>query len=236
MLLLLSGCATGSGAKWYAPASWFSHAPAENADKAATKEEGARHAVVKEAQRTAHQTQVAIASAPASRPVATAADFNASTVALLDQAEGPLPVGEIEALKRTVAGLLSENAKVREDAEKVRANEREQASSAAERLAKAERASEQATAALRAAFERENALANELRAQRALVWIVGGIGVLLGLGWLYVQFALGGVPVAIGKAMRDLKATHPDIAKQVAPFYTKYLNRNEQKIIESNAQ
>jgi hypothetical protein len=61
------------------------------------------------------------------------------------------------------------------------------------------------------------------------------LAVLLAAGWLYVRFALGGFPMAIGKAMGELRLKNPELAKQVSPFYTKYLNRSEQERIERNA-
>lgn len=235
--LLLAGCSTQpNGARWYAPATWFSHAPADSADRAQNKEEAARHAAIKAAQKSAHETGFALAAAPASPPVAVASDFNASAVALLDQAAGPLEAGEIERMRRMVSGLLSENAQLKAEAQRDRDREKQSIESLSGTLAKAEQKSEAASAALRAAFDRENALANELRSQRALFWIAVVSAAMLGLGWLYVRIALGGVPVAIGRAMGDLRARHPAIAEQLTPIFDQYLNRHEQAMIARNAR
>lgn len=235
--LLLTGCSTPSnGARWYAPGTWFSHAPADSVDKAQTKEEVARHAVVKAAQKSAHETQFALAAAPASEAVAVASDFNASAVALLDQAAGPLEAGDLDKLRRTVAGLLSENAQIKADAQRDRDREKDAMSALSGTLARAEQKSEQASTALRAAFERENALANELRAHRALLWIAVGVAVLLALGWLYVRFMLGGFPVAFGRALGELRQRNPALAEQLTPIFDQYLNRHEQALIARNAR
>lgn len=235
-LLLLTGCATGSGARWYAPTTWFSHRPADQVDSTSKKEEDARNATRKAAQRNAHSAALALAVAPASAPVAAAADFNASAVALLDQSEGPLQAGEIDKLKRTVAGLLSENAELKAQAQHEREREKESIASLSTKLAKAETASDTAGEKLRAAFERENAMANELRSQRALFWIACFVAALLGLGWLYVRFALGGMPVAIGRALGDLRRSHPQIADAVTPLLDQYLNRHEQNAVAKHAR
>ena len=234
--LLFSGCSTSStGARWYAPATWFSHKPADTVDATAAKEDKARVAVIKSAQRATHETALALASAPPSRPVAVATSTNADAVTLLDQAAGPLTAAEAAQLRATVAGLLSDNSKLREAAEAVRAKEQRSVAEVSAALAQAEVKSEAAEAKLRAAFDRENALANELRGQRALVWIAGGVAVLLAAGWLYAQLALGGIPGAAGKVLRDLRASNPAVADAVTPLFDSYLNRHEQARIRKAA-
>jgi hypothetical protein len=168
--------------------------------------------------------------------VEVALDTNASTVALLDQAAGPLPAGDLAKLRATITGLLSENAKIRAEAEKQRAKEQRDIAGLSSALAKAEQASETAKESLRKAFERENALANQLRAQNALIWILGALGAILAALYVYARIALGGIPSAIGMAMSDIKASHPDVAKLVAPIYAKYLNRSEQNMIARRAR
>ena len=233
--LLLTGCA-GSGAKWYAPATWWSHAPADKVDKALSKEESARHAVVKAAQRSAHSTAIALASAPDSRPVEVATSSNNEAVALLDQAAGPLEAKEVAALRTTIGGLLSENAEIRAKAEAQRARDAKGIAEVSAALAKAEAASQEAAAKLRIAFERENQLANELRSQRALFWIACGIALLLALAWLYVRFALGGIPNAIGRGLADLRARNPQAGQLATEIFDQLLNRHEQARIAKAAR
>lgn len=228
LLLLMCGCTSNGGTRWYAPATWFSHAPASAVDNAERKEDAARDAVIKAAQKASHETAFALAAAPASRPVAVAKETNAEAVALLDQAGGPLDAATVARLRATVSGLLSENASLREAAEKQREAEQRGIAEVSAALAKAEKQSDEAQGKLRAAYDRENALANELRSQRALLWIAGGIAALLAAGWVYAQFALGGIPMAAGKALRELRTTRPDIAAVVTPLFDSYLNRHEQ--------
>ena len=116
---LLTGCTstTNTGARWYAPATWFSHKPADTVDAANAKEDKARVAVIKSAQKATHETVLALAVAPPSRPVEVATSTNADAVTLLDQAAGPLTAAEAVQLRTTVTGLLSDNVKLREAAE-----------------------------------------------------------------------------------------------------------------------
>jgi hypothetical protein len=125
---------------------------------------------------------------------------------------------------------------LRAEAEAQREEERRGIARVGEALARAEEKSEAASKKLRDAFDRENLLANELRAQRALFWIAVGVAVLLGLGWLYVRFALGGVPIAIGRALGDLRQRNPALAEQITPLFDQYLNRHEQALVARNAR
>jgi hypothetical protein len=235
VLLMVAGCATGTTAKWYAPATWFSHGAADTVDRAEKKESEAQDAAIKQAQKTAHETQLALNAAPDSRPVAVARESNDVTVQLLDQVAGPLTAADAEKLKRMVTGLVSENAAIRAQAEKARAEDRQNVIEISARLARAEAATAAANDKLRAAFERENALANELRSQRALLWIAGGVAVLLGAGWLYVQITLGGLPKATGALISAVRAKHPDIAENLTDLYDTYLDRKEQLLIRKHS-
>lgn len=235
-LLTLTGCATSTGSKWYAPTTWFSHAPADTVDKAEATQDKARSAAVKAAQRATHETAEALAVAPTSRPVEVATESNASAVALLDQAAGPLTAAEVATIRKQVAGLLSENATLRADAERTRTATRADAAKLSDRLAAADAAVLAAGAKLRDAFERENALANELRSQRALAWILGSVAVLGAAAYLYVRFALGGIPGAVGGALRTLRASNPSAADALTPLLDGLLNRHEQAAIAKHAQ
>jgi len=236
ILFALSGCATGTGAHWYAPATWFSHAPAAAVDKAEGKVDTARENAVKAAQKAVHETGTALAAAPASRPVEVATESNATASALLDQAAGPLTAAELAAIRAQIAGLLSDNAALRAEAEKARSSERDTAAVLGDKLAAAESARTAAEKSLRTAFDRENALANELRTQQALFWIAATLALLGAVAYLYVRYALGGIPVALGSAMRIIRERHPDAAKLVEPILDSYLNRHEQATVAAHAQ
>lgn len=235
-VLLLSGCATGTGAKWYAPASWFSHRPADTVDKAAARVDAAAEKAVKAAQRATHETAHALAQAPASRPVAVAVASNDTAMRLLDQVAGPLTTEEVAKLQSLVNRLMSENDEIRLKAEKERIKNESEVAKVSENLGKMQSALSKAQGNLREAFERENALANELRAQRALLWIGGTVAILLGAAFLYVKVVYGGLPSAAGLLMRDLRTKHPDAAKIVEPMFDTYLSRREQRLVSRYAE
>lgn len=232
-LLLVTGCGTTGGARWYAPATWWSSRPAANVDKAHAQESNARDAVIKAAQKATHETQIALASAPASRPVAVASDSNNSAVALLDQAAGPLDAADLARIRQTIVGLLSDNAALRAAAEKDRAREQGNIAEVSAALSRAEAKSTAAEDKLRTAFDRENALANELRSQRALLWIAGSLAVVLGAAYIYAQFALGGLPGALAAAKRAIERDHPDVAAKIAPYYSAALDNRHKRAIKS---
>ena len=234
--LCLSGCATGTGARWYAPTTWFAHRAADTADRAEATQDQARAAAIKAAQRATHETAEALAVAPSSRPVEVATESNAAAVALLDQAAGPLTARDLAAIRKQVAGLLSENATLRAEAERTRTATRADAAKLSDRLAAADAAVLAAGAKLRDAFERENALANQLRGQTALVWILGIVSVLGCAAYVYVRFALGGIPGAVGGAIRTLRVKNPEAADALTPILDSLLNRHEQDAIAQHAK
>lgn len=232
-LILLTGCATSTtGARWFAPATWFSGAPATAVDKAEDKQDAARRLAIKAAQKSVHETAEALAVAPDSRPVEVATEANSSALGLLDQAAGPLTASDLTQIRKQVAGLLSDNAKLRAESEKARDKTRESDAALSDKLAKADDAVMVAGAKLREAFERENALANQLRSQHALIWILGVIAVIAGLGAIYVKIMYGGLPAALGVARRAMETQAPDLAAAVAPFYSAALDRNEKAAIK----
>jgi hypothetical protein len=213
VLSMLCGCATTSGARWYAPATWFSHAPVAAVDSAKHAVvaadrivDVAESAVVHSANVESAKTGIAIAAIPPGRARDLAARFSANTSGLLSQVT-PLTAVEAADLRQIVADLLSENQQIVLTAEaNQRASEIEQSRlSRALSAANAERAALRAALeakqqTLRNAFDRENALANDLRAQHARFWIALGVAVLL-LGFaIYARIALGGVGAALHAA------------------------------------
>lgn len=209
--LLLAGCAsTGSGVHWWSPGTWFSRAPAAAVDRAEKREDKAEAAAIKQAQKSAHETQIALGSAADSRPVAIAKDSADVTVQLLDQAALPLTAAEAAAIKRTVGGLLSPDPAARADAERERRAEAASVADISLQLSQARSATDEANKKLRSAFDRENELANELRSAHALHWILGSAAVLALAGWVYVRFFLGGLPNALGGTLAMLEKSHPD--------------------------
>jgi len=235
LVALLAGCNSTGSKKWYAPATWFSDAPKKAVEKAEFEESEAKTDLLRAAQKTAHETERAIGLAPPSRPTEVAAESAQATTSALDQALGPLPVDELANLKSRVDALVSDNAALRADAEVARAKERESLATLSRRLVSAQDAAAKARAELGEAFVRENALANQLRTQRAMMWIAAGVGVLGVAGWVYVRFALGGIPQALGRGLSELRVRNPAAADQLTPILDSYLNRAEQDRIRRYA-
>lgn len=237
IFLLLSGCATrtGTGVKWYAPATWFSHAPADRVDAAEARENEAKKKAVKAAQKLAHETQIALREAPDSRPVAAATESNDTVVALLDQAADPLDAATLAALRKNVSDLLSDNAALRQSAEKLRAETQRSVASLSLALSSAQKATEAAQGKMREAFERENALANELRTERWWSWfwriLLGALSVLFLAGWFYVRFTLGGMPGAVKQGLAAMRAKGLIPPEHESNDFDAFLNRIEQRLI-----
>jgi hypothetical protein len=212
-LLLLAGCASGGGARWYAPATWFSHAPAAAADKAHAVEQRAQASVdsaTDKATRAAHiefaKADFASLSLPPSRSTDLVRRFLPNGLGLFDQVQ-PLTAAESADLRQIVAGLQSDSAAKVADAEKKQTAAETESSrlsrelTAAQALADAAKAkSDGADKNLRAAFDRENGLANDLRAQHARFWIAVAVAILVSLGALYLKVTLGGVGAALHAA------------------------------------
>lgn len=238
VVLTLAGCTSpvGSAGKvtvWN-PATWFSGSEGRQAGRADERQEKARAEVIDAAQRTAHETVEALAAAPASRPVEIARESAGVTVTLLDQAAGPLTAEESARIREQVRALLSDNEALRRQGEKLRAENRETVATLSDKLAKAEAGREAATKDLQAAFARENELANKLRNQRFILWATIIIGAIGYLGVLYLRFAYGGLPNAIGRGLAELRARDTDAGDLATNIFDTYLNRHEQRRISRN--
>lgn len=238
-ILLLSSCATppGSAGKVTAwnPMTWFSGSEGRTAARADAKLEGAREKALEAAQKTAHETAEALAVAPASRPVEVARESATATVTMLDQAQGPLTAAEATRIRRQIEALVSENAALRKQGEKLREEERGQLLRISEQLDRAERARDKATGDLQAAFARENELANTLRNQRFIIIAAGILAAIGYLGFLYLRFAYGGIPEAIGRGLSELRMKHPTAGDAATQIFDQYLNRREQTAIAKHS-
>lgn len=234
--LLQVGCTSGGGARWYAPATWFSSTEGKAVDKADAKVDATQETLLKEAQKSAHRTGVALETAPTSKEVDLARSEISETTTLLDQAVGPLTLSEKEKIIAQVAGLLSENEELRKAIRDEREKDRAATKKLSEKHARAQEYAARAHAQLKEAFVRENALADEARAANAIKWIAIGGGVLAGAAYLYLRFMVGGIPSAVGQAMRTIRTNHPNMAPQVESIFDSLLNRNEQSEIRKHAQ
>lgn len=236
-LLFLSGCVhSGSGVKWWNFQTWTSGSSARAAQKAETLVDTKMEQTLRAAQSAAHEGLFALMLAGASRATDAAKDAAQTATSLLDQALGALPVDELNKLRTRVDGLVSENSAVREQAEKERAQARQNAAALALELDKARGQLKAAQADLMSAFQRENALANELRNDRlkSLFWKIGlGAGVLIFGGlYVYVRYVAGGIPGALGKALAFTQSESPATAEAIRKAIDPYLNRAEQAEIK----
>ena len=253
----LAGCGTAQpGAIWWNPTTWWSASEAHALDRAELKAtvaedktDKAREELLRSAQREAHKggeaLDAAIKALPATPELAAprqALDlsfrFSGNSLRGLDQALGPVPAADAAADTALVLGLLSRETTRREAAE-VRQTDAEKHLSAASRelekaraaLAAANASLANKTAALRTAFDRENALANTLRNQRFALWGLAGLSVVLGAAWLYLRIASGGVIKAIGTTLADLKTADSGTYKAAVAALDANLNRSEQAAI-----
>jgi hypothetical protein len=193
-LLLVTGCATtrsgqGSPVLWWNPLTWASRAAPAAADRAADARDDAQakaDAAQAKATHAAHveiaKADVALAAAPASRPVEVARRTTANALGILDQIR-PLTAEEAASVRQLVADLLSDKAETVAQAERQqRAAETELAragrdlDAARQKLEAREAALVAANANLRAAYDRENALANQVR---TFWFVLGGLALLL---------------------------------------------------------
>lgn len=180
------------------------------ASKAEGERDGAKSAVLREAQVSAHETVEALQAAPASRPVDVAARSAGETADLLDQANGPLMAPETAALRSRVAGLLSENATIRAAAERELRARSEDIAEKSRQLAEAETKLAAAVADREAAFAREHALANEYRKAKVWGWVKwAGMG-LGSAALLILRLYMGNMPAALGKSLAFLDAKLPE--------------------------
>lgn len=235
--LLLAGCTT-TGKHWWSPATWSSSAPAQRVEVAETKLDAAQDKAVRAARAEVSKANIALATAPESRPVEVSRRTIANAQSLLDQVAGPLTAEEAADIRRIVADLLSDNATIRAAAEAKQATAEERIASLSQDLAAKSADLDSANGKLAAAFARENALADQLRNERARrAWLIGGGSLLilaLGAGWLWVQVASGGIPKALGSVLKGLDEKSPEQANAIRALLDPVLNRIEQAAIRKH--
>jgi hypothetical protein len=242
-LALLAGCASPLNPQWslVAPGTWFSSREAHAADRAHAAESKAEAKVDDKESKLVHaatvevfKASVAAQSLPAGLAKDTTTRFIAGGLGLLQQVS-PLSAGESSDGTKIAQGLLSEQVEKRLEAEK-----RQVATEAANlklsedltklqaELDKAKQAADSKDAALRKAFDRENALADELRIKQAWAWIASGIAILGVLAALYVKYALGGIPGALGAGLARISQKNAAAADLLKSELDAHLNRDEQ--------
>jgi len=239
LCLGLVGCSspTSSGWKFYNPTTWFSGSAGRASAKVEEKIDKAQDKASVEAQKSAHVTQLALMTAPQSRQVDVARNSNDNTVALLDQMNGGLSADVINALKEQVRLLTSDLAEERARGEAQRLESQKKVDSVSKELTELAALKKKTDAALATSFERENALANELRNERWWSWFYRIAGVtlviLIGAAYLYVRLTIGGLPTALTGALADLRQSAPDVAEKLTSVLDIHTTRSEQALIRA---
>lgn len=273
-MLLCAGCTTRPGGLvLWNPTTWFSRLAPAAADRAAdkrdaaeTKVEHAADATVHAANREVAQALEVLNAAPDSRAVDLARRFTGNAHSLLNQTT-PLTVAETTTLRQLVTDLLSENAKVRAAAEKVASFQEEKNArlsadlgAARTELEKREAALTKANSNLREAYDRENALANQVRN----FWFVLGLlaflfvaSQLLSVGARFVP-ALAPIATAanlvtapalafaesraraglekVGHAIAKARTEIPAVAERLTDIFDQHTDADHQRAIGAAAQ
>lgn len=251
--LLLTGCGL--------PSSWrVFDTPLERQEKRVAQESQARNHVLAGAQAAAHQTVLALESAPPSRATEVAMDFAAEAQTLLDQAQGAPLAGDVARWQGLVDRLLSDNQEIRTSAERERVKDREAIAAVADKLAQATAARVRAEAQVREYAKENERLADMVR---KAFWIVGGLaglwlasqalaiaarfnpalagvsGLVNGIAAPAVQFAASRAQQGlhrIGTALATVRREAPAVAAQVIPYLDAETDRDHQAEIRRAAE
>lgn len=210
----------GSNLTWWNPNTWGKHAPASAVDKAEKKLEvaeiaktGARDSQIHAAHVEIYKASVAVESVQPGQAKDATVRFVGNGLSALDQAD-PLSASEHAQALAIVQGLLSQEVQKRENAETAQKKAEDALSLTSQALSKAQLSLKEAhdtlsvkQSALRNAFDRENALANEMRNHVFLKWLAVSVAVILAILALYLHAGLG----RVGQALHPLsKILSPD--------------------------
>lgn len=244
-ILTLAGCtSSGSNAHWWSPGTWFSRSEAVAVDKAKVKVEDAKVKVEGSEDKATHSATIEIFKAslsgqnlPASPSKDITLRFLSDGLGLLQQVS-PLSAVESSQSLKIVQGFYSDQVELRKFAESKQQEAEGRLGVVSNELSKTKSDLESANKKfadkdmlLRSAFDRENALANELRNQRAFFWIASGVAILGVLGWFYARFMLGGIPGALGGALARIRAQNGPAADLLTSHLDSFLNRHEQSTV-----
>ncbi len=239
VIFAVAGCVSplDKGFSLISPGTWFSHAEANKVDKATVKVDETGDKLRKIAQTNVHAAQIVLNNVSGSartQEVAIADDYVTTAAQVLDQTEGPMQTGEFDIVKKQVFGRISLKAPERDIAEKSRNSDKQEISKISADFDQYKTGLDKANLKLREGFDRENALANELRTAQAWHWVLGGTAFLMACGWLYARYFLGGIPNVVGGAIARLEAKNPASANDLRSILDQLANRHEQQQI-SNA-
>ena len=239
-MFLMLGCSSvpsgdKQGIAWYNPTTWFSGSAGRKAERLDEKDVEARGSALKSVQRAVNETSEALQRAPESRPVSVAKGSNDQARIFLDQLAGPMTVEESKGVAEQVRLLLSDLEQERAEGERLREINDSLASNVSETLSVIAKAKIKNEKDLEKAFERENALANQLRNERWWSWFwkisIGAVAILLFAAWIYVRFTLGWMPTALGRSLSDARKSNPEFARFMEEQLDTHLTPTEQKMI-----
>lgn len=272
-VVVLPGCTSmRDGFVWWNPTTWASRAaPArvdraqDNRDEAAEAKRKAEAALIDAAQRETAKTGHALASAPDSKPVRLARRFNANALALMAQVR-PLTAEESMQLQGLVADLMSDNEQIARDAELRQigdeakaANLSRELTEATTKLERKDAALSAANANLREAYDRENALANQVRnfwfvlGLLAFLWVAGNLlsyaarlspglapiaGFVNGIAAPALAFAEARARAGltkVGHAMAEARAKLPEAAEVLTHIFDRNTDADHQQAIGAAA-
>jgi hypothetical protein len=274
ILVCMTGCVgdrTG-GAIWWNPTTWAARAAPAAADRAAAKVDTARTAedqaaaqAVTAAHKEVAKSDLALAAAADSRPVALARRTTANALGLLDQVK-PLTAEESAEIRQLVADLLSDNAQTVAAAESKQRTAEEKLAEAGRELTAARAKLEQreaeltkANGNLREAYDRENALANKVRnfwfilGGLALFWVLGNVlsvAARFNPGLAGVSRLVNGVTAPafafaearaadglqkVGHALARAKQAMPEVADKLVTIFDTETDRDHQRAIGAAA-
>lgn len=247
LLFILAGCgSTPSNWSIVAPSTWFSHKPADKADSAKDAEQKAQIRVDDKTDAAVHAAAIEVFKASISANALTPGNAKDQTVRFIGNGMGllqqvsPLTGTETSASTKIVAGLLSEEAEKRRDAEVKQQEAEGKADKLSKELEKLEADLDKAKGdfearytKLRQAFDVENAVANEYRSRKAWFWIASGIAILGILAALYVKLQLGGITGALGAGLARISKTNATAADLLRTELDTHLNRDEQERVKA---
>lgn len=249
----LSGCV-------YLPSGWspFKN-PLEKKEQAAAKVESARTDLEKAAQVSAHKANFAAAKLPPSTATDVTQYYTGETVALLDQAEGPLLTKELSEARSLIEKLTSENAKIREEGELQRVKDSANNAELSKRLADMEGKLVAADARADKYAAENLALADKVR---KLFWISAGMAALWALAQLLTiaaRFTPALAPIAgltnavaapavayaynraktglerVGAGIAEARKAMPEMTERVVAFVNTLTDRDHQAVIAQAA-
>lgn len=236
VMIMMPGCVSRDSAfRALHPGTWFSGREADRVDRSIEDLESAERLSLQSARAEVAKASQALSAADHTQlPVQLSRRFVDNALPLLDQIAGPMSAEEAAELRKLVGGLLAGKAEA-ETAQ--RAAEGRAAKISAE-LEAAQAALAKANEQLRAGFARENRLADQYRAEKALRWILIGLLVIAAGGVAYLRMQFAGLGGGLASALADMsrKAGVSDLINaidvNISPAQQRYIRKRRLAALE----